>query len=814
MSIKNITSPEEFFGKMPGSDRFLISWDKLCAYYRLLESESPCVKVTSPGKTTEGNEFLIVYVSSEENLKNLDKYSKISKKLATDETLTEEEIKRLSAEGKAVVFESYSLHSNEVGGSQSVPLIIYDMISAEPGSELYEAMQNVILILSPCSEPDGLIKFHDYYYKYYGTRFEGFCSPYLRHKLAGHCNNRDAFHEKAIESRYLNDIIIRGWCPQMMIDYHHSYPHGERMSIAPSANPLFPYTSSLLVTEDAVSGATMARDLMAAGRTGVVSGDLSFNDFPINTFYGTARLHNINGMLAENADVRIATPIYVHPSRCFGTKFPTSQCPRPWKGGEWHLSDIVTNIKIASLSLVKHANLNKQNILSNMALKAKMQSERGLEDDRNTFLIPREQYDTTALNNLLRLLQNHEIRVYETKKEIFANGRIYPAGTYAVPLSQPKYAFIIVALDRASYPINKFCENPDGSIKVSDNANLSVSVGMGVECIPANEKIFLGDLVPCGKIEEYVPTFPMSAKENVSYFTANKYLANGTKIYRDAEGNFHDSAAEGRYEVRRARVAVYDRGDSTGNLEEGFTNNFLNTYGFDWCNITDKEIRENEIPENIDAIIFAGDKDFEIGFGDTAPDYAPVEYQTGIGAVGLEHIKKFMSRGGKVISWERSNVYFNKAFELNMADNVAGLDIKQFAPHGSQINYTLTEEACDLTLGMPAHFNAIFNNGSPALYPTDIVHRCKVYATVAKENILNCGFMVGEKLLSEIPAIIRHEYDNGELIMYAFNPVFRCQQDTTYKVLANALFIKCEKAPDRKTVHYVTHYEIPTMYYI
>lgn len=811
MSKYSITSPTEFFGQTPGSDRLLINWDRLCDYYRLLEKESDKIKVISPGKTTEGNEFLILYVSSAENLANIERYRNISKAVATDETLSKEDVEHLSSEGKTVVFQSYSLHSNEVGGSQAVPLILYDLLSAEEGTELYKALEDVILILSPCSEPDGLIKFHDYYYKYLGTKYEGFCSPYLRHKLAGHCNNRDAFHENVVESQYLNDVIVRGFCPQIVIDYHHSYPFGERMSIAPVANPIYPYTSPLLTTEECVSGAVMARDLMAEGRTGIVSGDEDFNSFPINSFYGTARLHNLNGMLAENADVRIASPIYVHPSRIMGTTFPTAQCPSPWKGGEWHLSDIVTNIRIASLSLVKHASKNRELILSNMALKAKMQTKRGEECEKHTFLIPKEQYDITALYGLIRLLLKHEVRVYETRKDMTVNGRVFPKGTYAVPLAQPKFAFVMLALDKVIYPVNRYCKNADGTIRITDNANLSISVSMGVECVPANTKISLDCLDRVSGLSEYTPEFPMKAKENASYFEANRLLAGGVRIFRDSEGSFHNVGGEGRFEVRRARVAVYDRGDSTGNLEEGFTNNFLNTYCFDWCNITDKEIREGEIPSDIDVIIFAGDKDFEIGLGDNPPDCAPIEYQTGIGKVGLEHIKSFVSRGGRIISWERSNVYFNKAFGLGLKDRVEGLDAKAFMPYGSQINAEICNES-DLTLGMPKRFNAIFNNGSPALYPMDIVHRCEAFATVAEKDILNCGFMIGEDKLSGIPVVLRHRYDDGDVILYACNPIFRCQQDTTYKLLANALYIRIDRELGNKTVHYRTHYEIPTMY--
>ena len=42
--------------------------------------------------------------------------------------------KALSKEGKVIVFQSYSLHPNEIGGSQTVPSIVYELLTAESGT--------------------------------------------------------------------------------------------------------------------------------------------------------------------------------------------------------------------------------------------------------------------------------------------------------------------------------------------------------------------------------------------------------------------------------------------------------------------------------------------------------------------------------------------------------------------------------------------------------------------------------------------------------------------------------------------------------
>src|SRR5687767_14726631 len=61
---QQITSPDKFFGFQMGADRKLARWDKLVAYYKLLEQQSSKIKVVDMGPTTMGNPFLVLFISS------------------------------------------------------------------------------------------------------------------------------------------------------------------------------------------------------------------------------------------------------------------------------------------------------------------------------------------------------------------------------------------------------------------------------------------------------------------------------------------------------------------------------------------------------------------------------------------------------------------------------------------------------------------------------------------------------------------------------------------------------------------------------
>ena len=298
--ISKIPTPESFFGFVPGTDRKMIRWDRLCEYYDTLNSLSDRMVIEEAGLSSEGNRFIFIYVSSPENIKNLEKFREISEKLADPEGLSEDEISALCDEGKAVCMQQYGLHSNEVGGPQMVPIMLHELVAGE-SEKIKRILDNVIFIIAPCSEPDGEIIFTDYYNKHLGTECEGTVSPFLRHNWAGHSNNRDGVREIVRESQHINDVLVRRWHPQVFQDHHHQCPWEDRMTIAPNTDPYFDPICPLVIREAGLYGAYMAQALSAAGRKGVVTGGDFFDGFNISSYSEFAKIHNTAGMLTENA---------------------------------------------------------------------------------------------------------------------------------------------------------------------------------------------------------------------------------------------------------------------------------------------------------------------------------------------------------------------------------------------------------------------------------------------------------------------------------------------------------------------------------
>src|SRR5688500_6696101 len=77
-----VVSPEQHLGRPVGTDYTLVDWDECSAYYRKLAEQSPNVKLSVEGKTTEGRDFLLAVISSAANLQNIDRLKAHAKTIA------------------------------------------------------------------------------------------------------------------------------------------------------------------------------------------------------------------------------------------------------------------------------------------------------------------------------------------------------------------------------------------------------------------------------------------------------------------------------------------------------------------------------------------------------------------------------------------------------------------------------------------------------------------------------------------------------------------------------------------------------------
>jgi len=218
-----ITSPEEFFGFQMGEDRKLANWHKLVEYYQLIGPESDRMSVVDMGDTEMGNPFLALYISSPENLANLDQIKAYNDKLVDPRGIPSAEIDQAVENGKAIVVQSFGIHSNEVAAPQTAAETVYDMLTRDD-EDMMRILNETLSIFIPAFNPDGQLMVVDWYNSNVGTEYETSPLPWVYHKYIGHDTNRDAFATNMASSRYGAEILFTQWNPQSYMDHHHEMP--------------------------------------------------------------------------------------------------------------------------------------------------------------------------------------------------------------------------------------------------------------------------------------------------------------------------------------------------------------------------------------------------------------------------------------------------------------------------------------------------------------------------------------------------------------------------------------------------------------
>src|SRR5262245_32665 len=152
-SVSAITPPSAEFGANVGDDYFLATYSQLETYWKRLARESDRLRLVDIGRTEEGRSQWMAIVSAPENLRKLDQYRDISRRLALAEGLNDAQARALASEGKAVVWIDGGLHATEVLGAQQLIETVYQLVSRSD-EETHRFLRDVI-VLAVDANPDG-----------------------------------------------------------------------------------------------------------------------------------------------------------------------------------------------------------------------------------------------------------------------------------------------------------------------------------------------------------------------------------------------------------------------------------------------------------------------------------------------------------------------------------------------------------------------------------------------------------------------------------------------------------------------------------
>jgi hypothetical protein len=827
-----LQTPEQFLGFKPGSDRNLAHYNRIKAYFELLARESPRVRTVTLGKTTLGNDLFMAVISQEANLKEMEKYTAITRKLAQGE-VGAAEAKELASGGKAIVAVTCNLHSTEIASSQMSMELGYLLASGQ-GANVQDILENVILVLFPSVNPDGQIMEVEWYDKTKNTEYEGTGAPYLYHWYAGHDNNRDWFKISLKETALIIKELYHHLFPQVEIDEHQMGSSGDRLFIPPYQDPPTPGVHPLVWRGINLIGSRIAYDLEKLGLKGVASRG-EFTGWWIGALDDTAWFHNIPGILFEGASVRLATPIYIEAEEVESAESVQNEervfSPNPWKGGWWRLSDLVRYDLQATLSVLATAARQKENLLLDAFQIARENIALGESEAPYAYIVPRQQHDPATAERFIRVLLKSNIRVFQLTHPARVGDTMFDKRSYVVPLAQPYRAFVKNIFEAQHYPDIRKNLKAEPELPY-DMAGWTLPLGMGVQTIAVNEPLkvlmepvteeqFSQSAFP-EELEEYIV---LDSSFNNSYRAAFELLGKGKTVYRNQAcsdfpaGSFAVKKSEcleilkavhaeaplaltSRKELplqqfRRLRPFKAGLYQNWGhNMTEGWLRYVFDEYRIPYETVHPKDAARKDFAKKFDVLVFAGASESEIESGKPPKKWekwttpAPPEYSGGIGEKG-ERLLKEMTKAGKLLVFmeESCNYAINK-FKMPVT-NIMEENSKVICP-GSYLKVEVKKS--ELTAGME-ETAAIFFRDTPTFetfLPKTALESRYTPLVFGERDLLLSGWLEGEAQLARKSLLVDYRKGKGRIILIGPDVIYRTHSEGTYKIMFNSLLAAAE----------------------
>ena len=232
-----LKSPEEFLGYKIGT-RYTPHWRVVSYFQHVVQQNPSTAKLQQYGETNEGRPLYLAFISSAENMSNLENIRVNNLRLANlakDRAAPQEN-------APAIVWLSYNVHGNETSSSEAALLTIFAL--ADPkNAQTKEWLKNTVVIMDPCVNPDGRDRYVNWFNSVVGMQY----NPRLdarEHRepwpggRTNHYNfdlNRDWAWQTQVESQQRIKQYNQ-WMPQVHVDYHEQGIN-QPYYFAPAAQP-------------------------------------------------------------------------------------------------------------------------------------------------------------------------------------------------------------------------------------------------------------------------------------------------------------------------------------------------------------------------------------------------------------------------------------------------------------------------------------------------------------------------------------------------------------------------------------------------
>ena len=784
--VAAVPTPESVLGHKPGDDFYLATYDDALGYFRKLAASSNRIKLVEVGKTTQGRDWYIAFISNPENLAQLDHYKDISRRLAVARGINEAQARQLSRDMKPIIHIDGGLHATEVANAQHTIQLGYDLVASED-PEYKTIRDNLIVELWFSINPDGQNIVANWYRQNLGTPYEVSPLPVLYQEYVGHDNNRDGYMLNMIESRVVTKATLETQ-PLVFYTHHQTAPFPGRIYLPPFADPISGNMHPLMLRWLSLIGMTIAQYLDQHGMPGSMHEE-SFDVWYPGYLDNMGNFRHTISFFTETALYRYATPHFYTVD-----EFPQNRqdmhaeglYPSPWKGGWWRLSDACKYMYGASMAVLDLAAKYRETMQYNKYRAARDTIEQFEKEPPFAYVIPREQHDAPTAAVLIEKLMLQGIEVHQSAKP----------DAWVILMNQPFSGLVKELFEAQKYP--------DPKQRPYDVTGWTLPYQMGVEAhamtIPLTPEFRRG-LEPITSVKGLAAPFTHSA--NASLRAVNQILAaKGTVSFAGDEisvTNFDKAkldailaanrlrsvaTKEAGKPVKAARIALYRSWNA--NMDEGWTRWIFEQFDFPFTSAYNPDIIGGHLKEKYDVIVLpdASARSIMEGY---RTGTVPERYAGGIGEQGVDELRDFVNEGGTLIAFNNASMFAIEQFKLPVENVLSGLRQDQFLCSGCLLKVHIEDAKNPWAAGLALDPIVMFERG-PA-FDTKTDFKGTVLARYPKERTpLESGYLVGADRIQGKAAAIDAAYGKGHILLLGFRPQWRGQSHGAYKFFFNALY--------------------------
>ncbi|BBM87534.1 M14 family metallopeptidase [Candidatus Uabimicrobium amorphum] len=420
---KNIPTPQQFLGYQVGE--WHVSHDQLVYYIKKLGELSERFNVQEYARSYEARPLIVATITSTDNHQNIEEIQQRHRSLRSGNDIDVSTM-------PAVVYIGHSIHGNEPSGSNAALIAAYFLAAAQ-GEEVEKMLQNTIILLDPCMNPDGFNRFASWVntHKSKKPTAAAICREHNEVWPRGRTNhywfdlNRDWLLTQHPESRG-RVKIFQQWQPNILTDHHEMGTQSTyffQPGVPKRTHPLTPQKNQILTKKIAHFH---AKTLDKIGS--LYYSEERFDDF----YYGKGSTYpdvqGAVGILFEQASSRGHLQESVHGD----VSFPFT---------------IRNQVKTIFSTLEAAQNLRVE-LLSYRRNFYSESRELAQKDEIKAYIIS-DNNDKKRLTHFAQLLQRHKIDVFHLAKPITVDSVEYTEeNSLLVPTHQSQYRLIKSLFER------------------------------------------------------------------------------------------------------------------------------------------------------------------------------------------------------------------------------------------------------------------------------------------------------------------------------------------------------------------------------